>query len=202
MPIDKRQPWGEPGTLPAGGMLIRSNAEGRRVVTEALRAGRQPPALGLIGGDLARTMGAPAGGSGLREATMVFPVDLGVAVIGGERHWFLAHAIARRSWWRGRIVAAMNAEWVGRWDVAPRAHPDDGLLDLLDGDLSLDDRLKARSRLRTGAHLPHPRISVRRSSGADYEFDRPLDVYLDGERVARSSRLTVEVLPDALVCVV
>ena len=47
------------------------------------------------------------------------------------------------AWWRGRVVAAMNAEFLGPWDVAPRAHPGDGLLDVLDVSpaMSLADRL-------------------------------------------------------------
>ena len=52
-----------------------------------------------------------------------FKVDVGEVRHDGTLAHFVAHAIARRGWWRGRILAAMNAEFVGDWKVAPRAHP-------------------------------------------------------------------------------
>ena len=48
--------------------------------------------------------------------------------------------------WRGRIVALMNAQFLGEWDVAPRAHPGDGKL----------DRLSVSMRPRRAAPGPHP----------------------------------------------
>ncbi len=57
----------------------------------------------------------------------------------------------------------MNAQWIGSWDVAPRSHPNDGLLDRCEGDLSLDDRWKARGRLPSGTHVPHPGIAEQRA---------------------------------------
>src|SRR3546814_16850403 len=71
------------------------------------------------------------------------------------------HLIAERSWWRGRVVAAMNAQYRGKWDVAPRGHPNDGRLDVLAADPPLDERLPVRGRLKTGTHLPHPPIDSR-----------------------------------------
>jgi hypothetical protein len=203
MTIKKGEPWGLPGPLPAGGLLVRSDAEARQAVTDAVEAGQAPPALGLLGGDLARTVGA-TGDLRRFEAgeTVQLPVDLGVAHLDGARHHFVAHAVARRSWWRGRCVAAMNAEWLGRWDVAPRSHPNDGLLDVVDGDPGFDDRLKVRARLPTGAHLPHPALTVTRAAVVDLRFDRPLDIWLDGEHIGRATALRLEVVPDALVCVV
>ena len=135
---------------------------------------------------------------------MRLPVDLGSVLVDGVQHWFVAHLVARRSWWRGRIVAAMNAEFVGNWDVAPRAHPGDGLLDVVDvaPAMSLTDRVKARGRLATGAHLPHPAISVSRRDAVQLAFDRPTPVWLDGVRVGEARNLSVRLEPDALVCVV
>ena len=38
----------------------------------------------------------------------------------------------------------MNAQWLGDWDLGPRSHPNDGLLDVTDGTLPFGDRWKAR----------------------------------------------------------
>src|SRR5690349_604669 len=107
MTIEKGEAWGVPGALPADGVVVRSDAEGRAVVTEARRSGLAVPVLGLLGGDLCRTLGGRGDEARMRSGeAMTFPCDLGVADVDGTRHWFLAHAIARRSWWRGRTVAA------------------------------------------------------------------------------------------------
>jgi hypothetical protein len=197
--------WGAPGPLPAHGVVVRSDAEARQVVEEARRAGRPVPPLGLLGGDLCRTLGGgrASGEERLRsEHAVTFPADLGAALVDGRLHWFVAHLVARRSWWRGRVVAAMNAEWRGDWDVAPRAHPDDGLLDVVDADLPQGDRWKARRRLRTGTHLPHPDIEVRRVRAWQADLEPPLDVWLDGVALGRARTLSVRVEPDVLTLVV
>jgi len=201
--IEKGRPWGEPGPLPADGVVVRSDAEARAVVEQARRAGDPVPPLGLLGGDLCRTVGGRGDEARLRsDQAMRLPVDLGQVLVDGRLHWFVAHLVARRSWWRGRVVAAMNAQWLGPWDLGPRAHPDDGLLDLSDGDLSLGDRLKARRRLPTGAHLPHPGIRAQRVAAAQLDLRPALDVWLDGERVGRAEHLSIRVEPDALLVVV
>jgi hypothetical protein len=147
--------------------------------------------------------GGPAGVSGAPEVT-VAPVDLGSILVDGRQHWFVAHAVARRSWWHGRIVVAMNAEFLGDWDVAPRGHPNDGRLDVLDVStaLSLTDRVKARRRLPSGTHVPHPAIETRQVAAIQVEFDRPTPVWLDGERVGEGRHLSIRVEPDALTCAV
>lgn len=202
MPIAKGQPWGTSGPLPPDGLVVRSDAEARAVVEEARRAGRPPPPLGLLGGDLCRTLGGTGDAGRLHSPDAVrFPVDLGEVVVAGRRLAFVAHAVARGRLWT-RAVCAMNAEFLGPWDVAPRSHPDDGLLDVLDATLTLADLPKVRSRLPTGTHLPHPGIRERRVAAVDVDLGRRLGVWLDGERVGECTTLSVRVAPDALVVVV
>lgn len=203
MTIRRGEPWGQPGPLPPNGVVVRSDAEARAVVSAARRAREPVPPLGLLGGDLCRTLGGTGDEARLRSDRAVqLPVDLGAVLIDGRLHWFVAHLVARRSWWRGRVVAAMNAQYLGDWDVAPRGHPNDGRLDLLDGDLPIGQRLLARSRLPAGAHVPHPQITERRIDAIQIELDRPTAVHLDGVRVGEARTLSVRVEPDALLCVV
>lgn len=203
MTVERGVDWGEPRPLPADGVVCRSDAEARHVVDEARRHNRPIPTLGLVGGDLCRTLGGLGDERRLRsEAAMTVPVDLGAALLDGRLHWFVAHLVARRSWWHGRILVAMNAQYLGRWDLAPRGHPGDGLLDVSDGDLPLGQRLAARRRLPTGTHVPHPAIEQRRVQAFQVELRPELDVYLDGERVGRARNLSVRLEPDALRVVV
>ncbi len=203
MTIRKGEPWGQPGPLPRHGVVVATDAEARAIVTAARRANEPIPPLGLLGGDLCRTLGGSGDEARLRsDDAMQVPVDVGAVLIDGRLHWFVAHLVARRGWWRGRVVAAMNAQFLGPWDVVPRGHPNDGRLDVLDADLSFNERLQVRSRLRAGTHLPHPRIVERHVSALQVDLARPSSIYLDGDDVGAARSLSIRVEPDALLCVV
>ena len=203
MALKKGRSWGEPGPLPADAPVARSDAEARELVEAARRAGTEVPTIGLVGGDLCRTLGGRGDPARLRSASAIrTEIDLGAALIDGRLHWFVAHLVARRSWWSGRIYAAMNAQFLGRWDAAPRAHPGDGLVDILDVSMGLGDRVKARPRLAHGTHLPHPKIDTRRVPAAQATFDPELSIYLDGVALGRATNLSVRVEPEALPVVV
>ncbi len=203
MAIDKGQAWGAPGALPDEGVVVRSDAEARAVVTEARRAGRPIPVLGLLAGDLCRTLGGRGDEGRLRSPeAMTLPCDLGVVLLDGRPEVFVAHLVARRAWWRGRAFVAMNAAWLGPWNLGPRAHPGDGLLDTYDARLVPGQRLPVRARLAQGAHLPHPGILERRARAVEVELGTSLAVRLDGEVVGTARTLAVRLEPDALTVVV
>jgi YegS C-terminal NAD kinase beta sandwich-like domain len=205
MTVRRGEPWGEAGALASDGVVVHGDAEARRVVEAARRAGERPPELGLAAGDMCRTLGGRGDVDRLRspDATRV-PVDLGAVLLDGRLRWFVAHLVARRSWWRGPILAAMNGEFLDGWDVAPRAHPNDGVLDVVQvaASMSVADRVKARRRLPAGAHVPHPAIAQSRRRALQVDFETATSVWLDGERVGRASTLSIRVEPDALICVV
>ncbi len=166
-------------------------------------AGAAAPVVGLLGGDLCRTLGGRGDAARLRsDEAQRLPIDVGTAVVDGEPHRFVAHLVARRRWWRGEVVAVMNAAFLGRWNVAPRAHPGDGRLDVVEARLSPADRVKAWRRLPTGTHVPHPGIRERRVRSAEWQFEHPMAVWIDGEAVGRCRHLVVEVEPDGLEVVV
>lgn len=203
MTIEKGQAWGEVAPLPPGGVVVASDAEARRLVEEA-RARRQPlPILGLVGGDLFRTLGGGEGDPARLHSddAMTFRVDLGEVLVDGRMHLFVAHLVAHSPLWR-RSCVAMNAQWRGRWDLGPRSHPNDGLLDVYEARLSVGDRWKVRARLPTGSHLPHPGITQKRLAAVQIDFDRPLTIELDGVSVGKARALSIRAEPDALTVVV
>jgi hypothetical protein len=202
-PIAKGQPWGAPGDLPEGGVVVRSDAEAGAALSAARRDRRPFPALGLLGGDLCRTLG---GGGGPELQGVRFTVDLGEALLDGRLHLFVAHLVARTRLWT-RSFVAMNAQylghqWLGDWNLGPRAHPNDGLLDTYDVRLPAGQLLPVRSRLHHGAHLPHPGIKERRTAALQVELDRPLPVRLDGASAGKARVISVRVQPDALTVVI
>src|SRR4051794_26533683 len=197
MTIRKGERWGAPAPFPDDGVVVRTDAEARAVVTAARRANEPVPPLGLVGGDLCRTLGGRGSEADLHRPDAVeLPVDLGEVLVDGRLHWFVAHLQARKSWWTGRVIVAMNAQYLGAWDVAPRGHPNDGRLDVLDGDLGLLERWQVRDRLRTGTHLPNPEIEERHVSAVQLDLDRPTPIRLDGEPVGTARSLSLRLEPD------
>lgn len=205
--IGKRGPgwgvdFGASGEIPPDALAAGSDEDAGKIVAEARRANRAIPPVVLTGGDLARTLGLAsartASSPSLAATGARFEVDVGAALVDGRLHWFVAHLVARRSWWRGRLLVAANASFIGRWNAAPRSHPGDGRLDVFDADPRLAVRLAARRRLPSGSHVPHPQITQRRIAAAQYDLDPDLDVYLDGVRLGRARTLSLRVEPGAL----
>lgn len=196
MPIKPREDWGGAGSLPDGAPVVSDDASLAAIAAAGGGDGGDPPVAGLVGGDLWRTLG------GRGRLTTVVTADAGVATVDGVEHWFVAHVIARRRLWSGRFWVALNAAWWGEWNVAPRAHPGDGRLDVLSGELSASDRLKARRRVPTGAHVPHPGIDVQRARTTQVELAGPTPVLVDGVAVGSARRIAVRVVPSAVTVVV
>lgn len=212
MPVAKGQPYGEPaGQLPEGAVLVRSDGQARSALEEARRRRRSFPVLGLLGGDLCRTLGGGSGGPQAAERRLRagegvrFTVDVGEALLDGKLCLFVAHLVARSRLWR-RSFVAMNAQYMtvrgGRWNLGPRAHPGDGLLDTYEAHLALGQLWAVRRRLHHGAHLPHPGIAERRAGAVSVDLERPLPVWLDGLPVGKARSLSVRADPDAVVMVV
>lgn len=225
MTIRPGEPWGEPGPLAADAPVLDSDAAAAAVLQaryDALAAeergalgGGALGEIGLVGGDLHRTLGAPGrdaaqlrGGAGVR-----FPVDVGVVALPGGERVFLAHLVAQPRtvagaargvrWWSVRTLAVMNAGFVDDMDLGPRSHPNDGRLDVTDGELPRGQRRAGRRRARTGTHIPHPALRTRtaRSLTVDAE-GRDLHVWLDGVHVGAARSLPIRCIPDAVTVVV
>ncbi len=222
MTIRKGEPWGAVGPAPDDVQLARSDAELHAIVNRCRSAESPLPAVGLLGGDLCRAVGGtgdaarfePRSGAGTGGQVAILPVDLLRVELGGSAgqsftRWAACHVLVRRTAWRGPIVAVMGTQYLGRWDVAPRAHPNDGRADVVEVDAQMPwrERWQAWRRLPRGAHVPHPLVRTRQVR--DFEIDVPpgTHVWLDGQRLreeglARVARVRVVVEPDALrVCV-
>ena len=84
-------------------------------------------------------------------------------------------------------------------DVLPRAHPNDGFVDVLEVDpkITLRQRATAWHRSATGSHLPHP--SIRESRSTDFQWSgRPAQMIADGVAYRGVVWLQCKVLADAM----
>ena len=205
MTIRPGMPWGRQVRRPDDLVVASSDRDIARLL--AVQPG---PPVAAGGGDLARTLGVR--GDDGRSTMNEFPIDLLELQLGaqpdqsGELLVACAHVIARAPWhrghwWRGPILAVMNAEFVGDWDVAPRGHPNDGRAEVfeVDASMSMRERFGASRRLATGTHVPHPRITSRSVRTAAWDFPRPLEVFVDGQHVGRTTSLAITVQPDAAI---
>ena len=198
MTIRRGESWGDQATVPEGLEVLADDA----ALYRALNRPEPPRSVGLLTGDLARTVGASGDPERLRPGAEAvrLTIDVGQVDLDGGTYRFAANAVVRRAWWTGRIVAVCNAQFIGPWDVAPRSHPNDGYLDTLEvhRDMGVRQRWGARGRLPTGSHVPHPLIATRRQRTGEWTFSRPHRVWIDGVPVGATRRLAVSVAPDAL----
>ena len=198
MTIEKGQAWGSSVEPPSGIRYVESDA----AATAALRDGSGQP-VALTGGDLHRTVGGRnvVGAEQLLE----LPIDLLRVTLDDEtpRH-ACAHVVMksprrRGGWWRGPVVMVMNAEFLGDWHVVSRGHPNDGRAESCawGADFGVRQRWEARRRLPGNQHVPHPQIETRASRQRVWEFEAPMQVWVDGVLAGMARRVEIVVEPDA-----
>jgi hypothetical protein len=202
MTIRRGETWGQVVQRPDVIQNANSDAALAQIVGEHLaEADRSRPGLCVTSGDLARTLGthAPTTATTLRSV----PIDLVRARFSGVEALAVAHVVLRRRWRlgvTGPVHLICNAEYYRGLDIAPRAHPNDGLADLLEVDsaMGLRQRLLARRRAATGTHLPHPGLRMRRVASGLIEPDERLGVWIDGVYRGSTNRLEFAIVPDAV----
>lgn len=198
MTVRRNEPWGDNAPLPDRAPIAATDREVGRLVERAWADARPLPPVGLVGGDLCRALGGRRDAAQLREPTTLrAQIDVGELTIGERCFAFVAHVIVHTATY-SYALAVMNSEFHRSLTVAPRAHPGDGMLDVVEARLAVQDRLKARRRLASGTHVPHPRIAQRRSRGETFALARPLRVSVDGERIGRARELAIRLHPAAL----
>lgn len=200
MPIKSGSEWGESYRDGCPVNVASTDSEIGRIVEESWDNAMEVPVIGVIGGDIWRAAGSPIGGEARLDSSSARAASIDVAevLIEDRRYAAVAHVFFLRNWWRGAITAIMNSEWRGSWRVAPRAHPNDGWLDLLAGDLSLHQRWLARQRIKSGEHLPNSNLDSRRIKEFTHSFPRRTRAIIDGVSVGDCQTVAVRVIPDAI----
>lgn len=82
-------------------------------------------------------------------------------------------------------------------DLVPRGHPGDGRAETQVYAVSGRERRQLRTRLATGTHVPHPRITQRSGTRVTVSVDRRVALEIDGRPAPRADRIDVTVVPDA-----
>lgn len=207
MTIRKFNDWGRVIARPESVTACDSDAATAAIVNRYASKSSLLPHIWLTGGSLARSLGT----SGTLPETEVheLPIDLllvrySTSVGFGRTSFAVNSVVMRNRLWRGRIVAITNGGYIGALEIAPRAHPNDGVFDVVEvaDDMSWRQRIIARSRLSTGSHIPHPSIRVRQSRSDSWIFARPMDLYLDGDFAGSFAEVNVTIESDSLKLVI
>ncbi|MFM8870851.1 MAG: hypothetical protein ACKOFD_04665, partial [Actinomycetota bacterium] len=125
------------------------------------------------GGDTWRALGRPRAITPPCE-TWRLSFDAIRVSVGDQRFTAFSSIVLRQSWWRGGFLvgdvwcASLTGMLRGR-NVTPRAHANDGVIDVLHVSdvMNMRQRLQAWSRASRGDHLPHRLLDVTRSQVVD-----------------------------------
>lgn len=195
MTIEKGANWGTEGFVQAV-RTSRSDKELSQVVAGGTGD------VQVQGGDTWIALGRP-------EAvqppcrSLQLPFDAIEVIVETERWVAFSSVVIRQPWTRGGWlrgdvwVVSVTGIYRGR-HLTPRAHPNDGLLDVIHFDPAMSgrQRLTAWKRSLTGDHLPHRHLVVRRVTSADVSSTRRLDVFVDGHRVGSAQSVRLGILAD------
>jgi diacylglycerol kinase family enzyme len=91
----------------------------------------------------------------------------------------------------------MNGQYLRGFDLSPRGHPGDGVAEAQLYALPPGARRAMRTRLTTGAHLPHPAITIRRARSVLVRALRPAVFEVDGAPAGEVTRLEITIRPAA-----
>lgn len=209
MTIEKGKDWGSQMELPTDSPVVSTDRELAQHFTvsgDGVLVG--PKIVGLCGplptnGDLARTVSARGSETELRSGQRTaLPIDLAVVTFDGRTQVVSGSIVIRRPWWMGVVEGAMNASFLGEWNVTPAGHPNDGRFDVVRAELSTSDRFKAKKRLLSGTHIPHPDITIRRLRSGEFTPDSRASLWLDHHDFGHVDHVKFVVHPDATTIII
>lgn len=206
MTIEKGAPWGVVSPTPHDVVTADSDEAAARAVARGAKF------VFLGTGDLLRALGshdtAKNSTPRIGEPCLQLPCDILEVSLNHDSEVITAVSSVvvgtrlRPRWWvsAGGFLGALN--------IAPRAHPNDGLADALEfsSTPSFRQLLAIRRRMRLGDHLPHPLLGMHRAqqvqwhNTADPRGDtnrHSAPVSIDGKSYGRVRSVRVTVWPDA-----
>jgi hypothetical protein len=205
MTIRKGQEWGHFEERPSDLQLVADDVAACEVVSKCVIESSSTLNLSILKSDMARTLGI-TGATNLNSQMLCTKFDVIEAtyvLTKSEetiRRCFIGRAFISEKLFFGRTIAVLNSSFVGNRDWAPKAHPNDGKLDLveLDGSMNVRQRLTALKLMKSGSHLPHPKIRYNQLSEYEYATDRSASLSIEGVRIGSIRHCFFRVLPDAV----
>jgi hypothetical protein len=200
MPISPGSPWGVVAPLPDQPMFLKSDRELGVFLRDHSAKQIHEQSIFMKSGDVPRVLGVldrPRNAECLR--VVVDAIVVSYTDVAGMEHSDVCMAslsIARR-FFRGTISVVTNSGYWGKHEVAPRAHLNDGKLDIFEvsGAMRLGQRRLMWKKAETGSHLPHPLLSY--SQGEFFHWKgSPQRLVIDGQHVGMVTSVSCRVQSD------
>lgn len=204
MTIRKGQDWGEQVEAPTDLLVFADDPSANTYLNEVFANGNMAPPIAVLKSNLARTLGLS--GATIKKPTMLHTkfdlveVDYVLASsLSGKMH-FLGNAVIRNNWLRGPITGVFNSSFIGSWDCAPKAHPNDSKLDVvsIDQSMKIRQRLTAKRLVKLGSHLPHPKISYKQAESFKIDLEEPARLFVDAMDLGMVKHCDFRVISDAV----
>jgi hypothetical protein len=170
MPISPGSPWGAISPLPESPLAMTSDRELGIFLRDHSAKQIHEQSIFMKSGDIPRVLGVldrPRDADCLR--VVIDAIVVSYTDTAGNEHndvCIASLSIARR-FFRGSICVVTNSGYWKGHEVAPRAHLNDGKLDIFEvsGAMRWSQRRMMWKKTRAGSHLPHPLLSY---SQGDY----------------------------------
>ena len=204
MVIKRGEDWGHRVLHPDDLLVFENDVHANEYLTKQFQSSLPNQSIAILNSNIARSLGM--NGSDLSVEKMLKTsfdaIEVKISDCDGQisREIFLGNALIRNSWRRGAITGVFNTSFIAGRDWAPRAHPNDGKLDVLlvDDAMSVRQRITAYRLSRSGSHLPHPQLKYLQSQSyiaTDLETAR---LTVDSVEFGAVKSCSFRVIPDAV----
>lgn len=203
MTISRLSPYGTSVVRPQHLGVLRSD---REIASDFVK-GDQRASNTVIQGSIAQALGITSNDLGNNTRALVthvlidlLQVEFGTTDTKDERTSIVVAGsivLQHHKLLKSHLIISNSGIVRGR-DVLPRAHPNDGYVDVLNIDeaMTTRQRLSAWRRAKTGSHLPHPQLRASRST--EFEWSgRASRMVADDVTFAGVVWLRCKVLTDA-----
>ena len=155
--------------------------------------------IGLQGGDLYKSLG----GSGMVDleangSTIGLKLDLGQLIVEESNYLFASYCKLLKPIKPWSTVWIINSPIIGQRRIAPKSHPGDGWLDVVEFSVPFRQSLKAYKRSSSGDHLPHPQITTSKKRTITINSKRKRGVVIDGKRIGFRKEISISIIPHAI----
>ncbi len=200
MPISPGSTWGVVAPLPDCPLYLKSDRELGVFLRDHSAKLIHDQSIFMRSGDIPRVLGVldrPRNAECLRVVIDAIVVSYTDAVGIEHSDVCIASLSIARRFFRGAISVVTNSGYWRKHEVAPRAHLNDGKLDIFEvsGAMRMGQRRMMWKKAETGSHLPHPLLSY--SQGDFFHWKgKPQRLVIDGQYVGMVTNVSCRVQSD------
>lgn len=202
MPITPGSPWGVLSPAPEHARALETDRQLGIFLRDSSAQEIHSQSLLMMAGDIPRVLGVLTSSPSLgRVRVIIDAISVSYTDTNGITHSDVcigSLSIARR-FLRGSISVVTNSGYWRGHEVAPRAHLNDGKLDIFEvsGAMRWSQRRLMWQKTNSGTHLPHPLLSY--SQGDFFHWEgSPQRLTIDGECVATATQVSCRVQSDCV----